>query len=125
MPSITDAVYRYYESRRRVTNDARPERVLQVQTNKKNTARRSLQRQVCMSTDNHARGLCPLYMYTYVYILPLQLYDRQSKYLKENELRHWKEIDFQCMSEESAHEDENGDRFMMRHSHSWRSDCKN
>ena len=56
MPSIIDAVYRYYESRRRVTNDARPERVLQVQINKKNTARRSLQRQVCMITDNHAKS---------------------------------------------------------------------
>ena len=122
MPSIIDAVYRYYESRRRVTNDARPERVLQVQINKKNTARRSLQRQVCMSTDNHARSQ---YVHLYVYVLPLQLYDRRSKYLKENELRRWKEINFQCMSEESAHEDENGDRFMMRHSHSWRSDCKN
>ena len=77
MPSITDAVYRYYESRRRVTNDARPEKVFQVQIDKKNTARRFLQRQVRMSTDNHARSLCPLHMYTYVYILPLQLYERE------------------------------------------------
>ena len=32
---------------------------------------------VRMSTDNHARSLCPLHMYTYVYILPLQLYERE------------------------------------------------
>ena len=65
MPSIIDAVYRYYESWWRVTNDARPERVLQVQINKKNTARRSLQRQVCMSTDNHTRSNMYTYMYTF------------------------------------------------------------
>ena len=84
MPSITDAVYRYYESRRRVTNDARPEKVLQVQINKKNTARRSLQRQVrrvqITMQEAYALYICTL-MYTFFL----------CSSMKENELRHWKE----------------------------------
>ena len=42
----TEAVYRYYESRRRIWNDSKPSRQAKVAQNKHKSSRRAMQLQV-------------------------------------------------------------------------------
>ena len=50
------AIYRYYESRRRLYNDAQPSRQMKVKENKNNSQRRQAQRNV-------SANLCSQYLY--------------------------------------------------------------
>ena len=62
-------------------------------------------------------GLCDLHNN-----ITSQLYDARSKFVKPCEEKYWQQLSFTCMSEEeSATEDENNGKYIIRHSPSWRS----
>ena len=49
-----------------------------------------------------------------------QLYDARAKVVKPCEQKYWHQLSFTCMSEEeSATEDENNDKYIIRHSPNW------
>jgi len=52
----------------------------------------------------------------------LQLFSVRSKMVRKCEEKYWQQLFFGCMSEEdSANEDENNDKFIVRHTPTWRS----
>ena len=110
---LIEAVHRYYESRRRILfTDKRPERVETVKKNRKKLEPRK-------DNGEYVLLFCILW---YVYFLILQLFDSRAKVVRKAEERFWKQLSFSCMSEEdSANEDENHSRYIIRHSPSWRS----
>lgn len=63
-----------------------------------------------------------IYVYIIDLLFTLQLFDLRAKVIRETEKKFWKQLTFSCMSEEdSASEDENHNRYIVRHSPSWRS----
>ena len=50
-----------------------------------------------------------------------QLYEKRGKYVRETERRYWSVLSSSFMSEESAVEDENGEKIIKRHPPQWRS----
>lgn len=52
----------------------------------------------------------------------MQLYDKRSKVVKEPERTFWSKIDASYMTEESDYETVEGEKFVRRHSLTWRSD---
>lgn len=60
-----------------------------------------------------------------VFNMTKQLYDARAKVVKPCEQKYWHQLSFTCMSEEeSATEDENNDKYIIRHSPNWRSPGK-
>ena len=110
------AVYRYYESRRRLHNDSADQRESAVRSNEKTTKKRRTQKKVvsiihAASTTNYQ-------------CLP-QLYMQRSTVLKTKERKYWDEIDYRYMTDESDGELD-GKTIKETHRPSWRSsgECK-
>ena len=99
-------MYRYYDSRRRIFNDSRPERIKIKEQNDRKTKIRARQKLVHTISN-----------FMIFYCAMIQLYNRRMKLCSEKELKRWQQISEHYMTEESDNE-EGG--FSM-HKPRWRS----
>lgn len=107
------AVHRYYESRRRLFNDEKPERSPKATITKINTRKRLLRRKVFM------------YYFCNVLLLCTQLYTDRQKVLKNDKERElWCSLNHDYMTEESEQENDEGQLHINQHFLSWRSHSK-
>ncbi|XP_065919235.1 uncharacterized protein [Dysidea avara] len=88
---IKRAIHRYYESRRRIVIEDLPERQDKSNFQKKKRKYRARQQ---------------------------RMYDRRSKGVLEDEMKHWEHINPSCMTEES---DDDGGEKIVTHKLQWRS----
>ena len=55
----------------------------------------------------------------------MQLFSAHAKMVRKCEEKYWQQLSFGCMSEEdSASEDINNEKFIIRHTPIWRSESK-